>query len=380
MDEIEDVISFWADLGVDGFRLDAFNNCDKDQSFPDVETAPGEKYGFASQHYVSRPGVDKTIHELYKRQLGPKNLVTVVELAYCPTQKAIDYCDPAREEFDMPYFFDMLNFDQDGWDKFKPTGFHVKDLKAVLGHWIKELRGVGKIALFIGNHDQCRALNRFGDTGAYRQRSAKTLANAVYFVEGVPYIYQGDEIGMTNTDYESIDEYNDVEVHNYWNEHVVENKEDPAKVLEILRERSRDAGRSPIAWNDSENGGFTTGKPWLKVGSEYKTVNVAAQENDPDSVLNFYRELIKVRHGRRCIVDGDTLWIDMESDEHMSYVRTYEDEVLVSLNNFTDKEVTVELPGCVDPDKLKVVLHNCDAPILGRSVVLRPWECITAVN
>ena len=380
MDEVSDIIEFWADLGVDGFRLDAFNNADKDQSFPDVETFPGEKYGFASQHYVSRPGVDEYIHELYKRQLGPKDLVTVVELAYCPVEKAIEYCDPKREEFDMLYFFDMLNFDQEGYDKFKPVPFKVSDLKKTMDHWISNLHGKGYCALFIGNHDQCRALSRFGNTGAYRVRSAKTLANAMYFLEGVPYVYQGDELGMTNTDFQYIEEYNDVEVHNYWREHVVDKGEDPEKVLEILRERSRDAGRSPIPWNDSPNGGFTTGTPWLRLGSEYKTVNVEAEDKDPESVLNFYRKLLHLRHGRPSIIKGETCWLDLDSDEHMSYLRKFEGETLASLNNFTEHEVTVQLPEELDAENAEVLLSNCGRETLGENAVrLGPWECLTAV-
>ena len=379
MDEVEDVIRFWADLGVDGFRLDAFNNCDKDQTFPDVETAPGEKYGYAGQHYVSRPGVDRYIHELYRRQLGPRDLVTVAEIAYCPMEKALEYCDPAREEFDMLYFFDMLNFDQDGWDKFRPTGFRPSDLKKTLDHWITGLRGRGKFALFLGNHDQCRALSRFGDEGVWRTRSAKTLANAMYFLDGVPYVYQGDEIGMANADFTDISQFNDVEVFNYWKEHVEEKGEDPAAVLDVLVRRSRDAGRTPIPWNDGPNGGFTTGTPWLRVGSEYRTVNVEAQEKDPDSVLNFYRRLLKARKGRKCVRDGSTEWIGLDSDEHVSYLRRYGDEVLASLNNFTSYGIEVELPA--DAGGLEILLSNCGrgGKVEG-TVFLGPWECLTAVS
>ncbi|MDO5138038.1 MAG: hypothetical protein Q4D71_06190, partial [Oscillospiraceae bacterium] len=180
-------------------------------------------------------------------------------------------------------------------------------------------------------------------------------------------------------DFQSIDEYNDVEVHNYWNEHVVEKGEDPEKVLEILRERSRDAGRAPIPWDDSPNGGFTTGTPWLRLGSEYKTVNVKAEDKDPDSVLNFYRKLLKVRHGRPCIIRGETEWIDLNSDEHMSYLRKAEDGTLASLNNFTDGEITVCLPEGLDEEKAEILLSNCGRESLGsRKVKLEPWECLTA--
>lgn len=378
LDEVSDIISYWADLGVDGFRLDAFNNIDKDQTFPDVETKPGEKYGYAGQHYISRPGVDKNIHELYKRQLGPKNLVTVAELSYMNDDLARRYIDKDNEEFDMAYIFDMLNFDQVGYDKFSPLPFKVSDMKKSIDHWFNVLHGVGYHALFLGNHDQCRALSRFGNTKQYRNRSGKTLANAMYFLEGIPYIYQGDELGMTNTDFESIDEFDDVEVHNYWKQHVIENHEDPNKVLSVLIERSRDAGRSPIPWDDSKNGGFTSGTPWLKVGSEYKEVNVKAQENDPDSILHFYQKLFKERHESKSVIDGNLEWIDFESDEHMSYIRSSDEEILLSLNNFTENNVKIEIPDDIDLDKGNIILSNTDRTSkLAKNIELLPWECIT---
>ena len=378
MDEISDIIDYWADLGVDGFRLDAFNNSDKDQAFPDVETAPGEKYGYAGKYYVSRPGVDRYIHELYKRELGPRDLVTVAELAYCPDEKIIQYSAPENEEFDMLYFFDMLNFDQDGYDKFSPTGFKVSDLKKTMDHWIKALHGTGYCALFLGNHDQCRPVSRFGNTGEYRIRSAKTLANAMYFLEGIPYIYQGEELGMTNTDFSSIDEFNDVEVFNYWNEHVKEKGEDPKKILDLLNMRSRDTSRSPMPWNAGLNAGFSESEPWLKIGSEYKTVNVEVQDKDSDSVLNFYRELIRVRHARPSVINGELIWIDMDSDDHMSYIRKNGSETLVCLNNFRDKYVTVSLPSDIAERKGTVLLSNLDRKnVSDKDIELQPWECLT---
>ncbi len=378
MDEVADIIDFWADLGVDGFRLDAFNNSDKDQSFPDVETAPGDKYGYAGQYYVSRPGVDRYIHELYRRELGPRDLVTVAELAYCPDEKIIQYSSPENEEFDMLYFFDMLNFDQNGYDKFSPTGFRVSDLKKTMDHWIGALHGTGYCALFLGNHDQCRPLSRFGNTNKYRVRSAKTLANAMFFLEGIPYIYQGEELGMTNTDFTSIDEFNDVEVFNYWNEHVTEKGEDPGKILELLNMRSRDTSRSPMPWNAEKNAGFSRTKPWLKVGSEYKNINVEAEDADPDSVLNFYRKLIKTRHGREAVIKGSLSWIGMESDEHMSYIRESDHELLISLNNFSENIVTVSIPESVSAHSMSVILSNMSREtVSGASITLEPWECLT---
>ena len=143
----------------------------------------------------------------------------------------------------------------------------------------------------------------------------------MFFLEGIPYIYQGEELGMTNTDFTSIDEFNDVEVFHYWNEHVTEKGEDPGKILELLNMRSRDTSRSPMPWNAEKNAGFSRTKPWLKVGSEYKNINVEAEDADPDSVLNFYRKLIKTRHGREAVIKGSLSWIGMESDELYQRIR-----------------------------------------------------------
>lgn len=377
MNEVADIIAYWAKLGVDGFRLDAFNNIDKDPDFPDVKTLPGEKYGFASKHYVSRPGVDRYIHELYKRELKPRGLITVSETAYCPGQKALDYCDPRREEFDMLYMFDLLNFDQEGYDKFAPKPFRVSDFKKALNYWLEILHGTSYMALFLGNHDQCRPVSRFGNTGAYLKESAKTLASALYFLEGVPYIYQGEELGLINSDFSSIGEFRDVEVFNYWRENVIEKGRDPKEVLSLLNQRSRDTSRAPMPWSDEANGGFSKVEPWMKAYSQYPICNVKAEEEDPDSVLHFYRKLFKVRHERSEIVKGDLEWIDYDSDLHFSYLRKKEDELLICLNSFSEAEIKIDLKEELPLHKAKILLSNYDRKEVGEDpVILRPWECL----
>lgn len=377
MDEVADIIAYWADLGVDGFRLDAFNNIDKDPDFPDVETLPGEKYGFASEHYVSRPGVDRYIHELYERELGPRNLVTVSETAYCPRQKALDYCDPAREEFDMLYMFDLLNFDQEGYDKFAPRPFRVSELKKALNYWIEILHGTSYMALFLGNHDQCRPLSRFGSTGIFRRQSAKTLAAALYLLEGIPYIYQGEELGLVNNDFSSIEEFRDVEVFNYWKEHVIERKENPEAVLRLLNLRSRDSSRAPIPWSAETYGGFSKHEPWMKVGSQYPVYNAKAEEEDPDSVLHFYRKLMKLRHEKIEVLKGETVWIDQDSDIHFSYIRKNDDESLICLNNFSEEEIAVDSGEDFVSENAEILLSNYDRKKIGETpIILKPWECL----
>ena len=202
----------------------------------------------------------------------------------------------------------------------------------------------------------------------------------MYFLEGIPDIYQGEELGMANTDFASIDEFNDVEVLNYWQEHVRQKGEDPDKVLKLLNLRSRDTSRSPMPWNDSMYAGFSTVRPWPKVGSQYRHVNVEAEEKDPDSVLSFYRQLIEIRHGKEAVLHGELKWIDLNSEKHMSYIRETENELILSLNNFTEGEVTVSVTEETDVLHGKILLTNTGRKKLeGSRITLQPWECLTYI-
>lgn len=376
VDEIISVMKWWAEKGVDGFRLDAFNYLDKDLSFPDVEVPGGEKYGFGSRHYACRPLVNDHYRRLNREVFEPYNLMTVAEVAYAGADTVREYTGKDRREINMAYMFDMLDFDQEMFDKFSPLPFNAKAFRDCIFNWQKELSDDGRMALFISNHDQPRSVSRFGNDGEYREKCAMMNANTMYMLNGTPYIFEGEEIGMTNLDYTDISDFRDVEVFNVYEEKVIKKGEPKEKWISLFNRRSRDNGRSPMQWNSDNNSGFTKGEPWMRVNGNYKTINVENCEKDEKSVLNFYRKLLSVRKSLKSIQYGKTTPFALENEGCICYLREYEGEITVSVNNFTDKNTVISLP----KGKFEVLLSNYfDKTSAEGEVTLRPYESITAV-
>ena len=378
VDRVINIMQHWAQYGVDGFRLDAINYLYKEPDFPDVEPMPGSKYGFANQHYANKPKVNEHFARLNREVFAPYNMMTVAEVAYIEPETAREYCGKHQPELDMLYIFDLLNFDQDGFDKFSPLPFDVKAFKQTIFHWQKEMSEIGRLALFFSNHDQARSVSRFGDdSDQYRDLLAKMQGNAMYMLKGTPYIYQGEELGMTNLSYEKIEDFCDVEVMNTWQEKVIEGGEPAEKWLALFNSRSRDCGRSPMQWTEEANAGFTAGTPWQKVNSNYPKINAAAQEKDEKSTLNFYRKLLRVRKALKSVQQGSVTPFDMESENTFCYAREYEGETVISVNNFKNVTCRVKLPR----GSFRVLLSNYgDVAKLRDTVTLRPFECLTAIK
>ena len=375
--EVLDILNFWADKGVDGYRLDAINYLYKEPDFPDVEPMPGSPYGFATEHYANKPKVHEHFRTLHDKVMAPRGLTTVAEVAYLDEETARGYADPARGELDALYPFDLLNVDQEGYDKFSPLPLDLPSLKRALSHWQSVLHDHGWLALFIGNHDQPRALSRFGDEEHYPVRSAKLLANAMYFLQGTPYIYQGDEIGMTNPHYGSLSQFKDVEALNALKDGL-DRGDSEEHWLKLLNDRSRDGGRAPFSWSADAYAGFSTTKPWMDPCTNYKDINAAIEENDPDSVLNFYRRLLKVRKGLPAVIYGSTEFLEMDDPELMVYIRRAEGQELISINNFSGSERSYRLPAGYETAEL--LISNCGDPIIKDGVIdLRPWEAVTLI-
>lgn len=372
--EVIDILRFWADKGVDGYRLDAINYLYKDPDFPDVEPMPGSRYGFATQHYANKPRVNDHFRALHDAVFGPRGLTTVAEVAYLDEKVAREYVDPSRGELDALYPFDLLNVDQDGYDKFSPRPLNLPQLKAALAHWQQVMQDHGWLALFLGNHDQPRAVSRFGDEGQFRARSAKALASAMYFLQGTPYLYQGEELGMTNPHYTSLSQFKDVEALNALEEGLARG-ESKEHWLELLNTRSRDGGRAPFSWTCGPTAGFTSGKPWMDPCANADQINAEAEEADPDSVLNFYRLLIQKRKGRPSVLFGKTEFLLPEDPDLLAYTRTEETEALLSVANLCGDDRRFDLPtGFVNAE---VLLSNCGQPqIVDGTVLMRPWESL----
>ena len=376
--EVLDILNFWADKGVDGYRLDAINYLYKEPDFPDVEPMPGSPYGFATEHYANKPKVHEHFRTLHDKVMAPRGLTTVAEVAYLDEETARGYADPARGELDALYPFDLLNVDQEGYDKFSPLPLDLPSLKRALSHWQSVMHDHGWLALFIGNHDQPRALSRFGDEEHYPVRSAKLLANAMYFLQGTPYIYQGDEIGMTNPNYGSLSQFKDVEALNALREGL-DRGDSEERWLKLLNDRSRDGGRAPFSWSADAYAGFSTTKPWMDPCTNYKDINAAIEEDDPDSVLNFYRRLLKARKGLPAVIYGSTEFLEMDDPELMVYIRRAEGQELISINNFSGSERSYRLPAGYEAAEL--LISNCGDPIIKDGVMdLRPWEAVTLIT
>ena len=378
VDQVIGIMKHWAEFDVDGFRLDAINYLYKEPDFPNVEPMPGSEFGFATQHYANKPRVNEHFARLNREVFSPYNMMTVAEVAYLDKEIAQEYCGKNQPELDMIYIFDLINFDQEGFDKFSPIPFDVRAMKDTIFTWQENMKDVGHLALYLSNHDQPRNVSRFGnDSDKYRDLSASMNANAMYMLKGTPYIYQGEEIAMTSLDYTDIDDFDDVEVKIAYEDKVVKNGENPEKWLNLFNTRSRDGGRSPMQWNSSEYGGFSNVKPWQKVNGNYNKINVELQDKDAKSTLNFYRKLLKVRKTLKSIHYGTTTPFDKDSDKTFCYIREFEDETVISVNNFSSEEVKVNLPN----GKFTVLLSNYnDINSIENEITLRPYECITAIK
>lgn len=335
------MMNFWVDKGVDGFRLDVINLISKDQDFPndDGSVAPGDGRKF----YTDGPNVHQYMNEMHNRVFKDKHLMTVGEMSSTSIDACIKYTNPARDELDMTFSFHHLKVDYPNGEKWTRAPFDLGALKAILSEWqVGMQRGGGWNALFWCNHDQPRVVSRFGDDERYRETSAKMLATAMHMMQGTPYIYQGEEFGMTNPNFHSIEQYRDVESLNIY-EILQEKGVAEDEILAILQQKSRDNSRTPVQWNSEKHAGFTTGKPWIQVADHYQTINAEAAVNDSESIFYYYQKLIQLRKTEPIITSGDYRLILADDSDIFAYVRETEAEQLVVLNNFYPKEVSYDL-------------------------------------
>lgn len=340
--EVADLMSFWAEKGVSGFRMDVINLISKDQEFlnDDGSKPPGDGRKF----YTDGPRVHEYIKELYERVFGPHNVVTVGEMSSTTLEHCIRYSNPHEQEFSMTFNFHHLKVDYPEGNKWELMAYDFEALKHLLSEWQTGMQqGGGWNALFWNNHDQPRALSRFADDGKYRIESAKMLATTLHGLQGTPYVYQGEEIGMPNPQWKDISEFRDIESTNMYRI-LQEQGKSAEEALSILRERSRDNSRTPMLWDGSRNAGFTSGTPWLKIDERYKEINVASQLPDPDSILNHYRQLIALRKQEQVITDGRYKRLDEQHPQIFAYERDNGQDMLVVVSNFSGQEAEFTFP------------------------------------
>ncbi|HXO24065.1 MAG TPA: alpha-glucosidase, partial [Streptosporangiaceae bacterium] len=299
------MMRWWLDRGVDGFRMDVINMISKDTSLPDAVPGPGSRYGRGDQYFSCGPRNHEFLQEMYREVFAGRDahVLTVGEMPGVTIPQAIDFTAPERHELDMVFQFEHVQLDYAA-DKFHPRPLHLPDLKASLAAWQAGLAGRGWNSLYWGNHDQPRAVSRFGDDGVHRVASAKTLATVLHLHQGTPYVYQGEELGMANAPFAAIGDFRDIETLNYYAQAAARGDVDLTTLLAAMVKMSRDQARTPVQWDASPNAGFTTGTPWIAVNPDYPEVNAAAEVGRPDSVFEHYRRLIELRHADPVITDG----------------------------------------------------------------------------
>ncbi|MBN3553220.1 alpha,alpha-phosphotrehalase [Fictibacillus nanhaiensis] len=375
---VYEMMNYWFEKGVDGFRLDVINLISKNQDFPtdDGSIAPGDGRKF----YTDGPRVHEFMQEMNKEVFSKYDVLTVGEMSSTTIDNCIKYTNPERNELSMTFNFHHLKVDYPNGEKWSIADFDFQKLKQILSTWQVEMhKGGGWNALFWCNHDQPRIVSRYGDDGEYRVQSAKMLATTIHMMQGTPYIYQGEEFGMTNPKFTTIDQYRDVESLNMFNL-LKEEGYTEEEVLEILKHKSRDNSRTPVQWNDSENAGFTTGEPWIPVASNFKEINAEAAVNDENSIFYHYQKLNKLRKELDVITYGDYQLILEDHPEIFAYVRNADNgEKLLVVNNFYGKGTDFELPKSIDLTGLsaEVLISNYEGTLEDfSSFSLRPYESV----
>ena len=363
--ELADILRFWKGKGVKGFRFDVVNLISKPEVFEDDHQGDGRRF------YTDGRNVHRYLRELAAAG-GIEGMITVGEMSSTTLEHCIGYSNPANRELTMTFNFHHLKVDYkngDKWALMPPDRMALKDLFA---RWQEGMEaGGGWNALFWCNHDQPRAVSRFGDEGRYWAESAKMLGAAIHLMRGTPYIYQGEELGMTNAHFTAIGQYRDVESLNYYR--ILRDKgETEAEALETLAQRSRDNGRTPMQWDAGPNAGFTAGTPWIGAAGNYRAINAAAETGDPDSVYSFYKKLTALRKARPVIQAGHIAFLYRDDPDLLAYRRWDGESELLVLCNLTAHDAPVALPG--GWQTAGVLLDNY--PDAAPGAPLRPYEAL----
>ena len=369
------MMRWWLDRGVDGFRMDVINFISKDPALPDGHVLNGGLWGDGGPYFESGPRIHEFLHEMHVEVFAgrPGRLLTVGEMPGCTVEEAVLFTDPARAEVDMVFQFEHVSLDQ-GSNKWDVQPLRLLDLKASLGRWQAGLADVGWNSLYWNNHDQPRAVSRFGNDREHRVRSAKLLAALLHLHRGTPYIYQGEELGMTSAGFADIAQYRDIESLNRYAE-ATSHGAPAADVLASLRVMSRDNARTPVQWNDSPNAGFSTGEPWIAVNSNYHEINAATAVEDPDSVLHFYRALINLRHTEPTVAHGDFTMLLPQDEQIYAFRRKLDNTELLVVGNVSNSDAhTDEIPQPPSATTTELLSNTLRPLVNGEWLTLKPWE------
>jgi len=367
--EVYSIMKFWADKGIDGFRLDAFQFVAKDTTFP--EFPKGYEKEFV-KYYAMQGNLHGYLQEMYNEVFSKYNLMSVAEGAGNSFEDAHNLVDEDRHELNMAYAFE-------GVDIAKPGGYSLLHFKEVFSRWDSAFEAKGWLSIFLANHDKARLVSRFGnDSPQFREASSKMLSTFIMTMRGTPYYYNGDELGMTNADFKNIDEFRDVQTRNQY-QHVKNTGGDLKAALKRMQLAGRDNSRTPFQWNNRSNAGFTTGTPWIKVNNNYTSINAAAQENDPNSCLNYFRSLVRLRKENiPVLVYGKYNLLDKANPSVYAYTREGEGQKMLIVLNFSSSSAEAKID--LNLDSAKMLLSNYkESPLfnnVNRTLTLKPYAAV----
>ncbi|MBN8253177.1 alpha-glucosidase [Priestia flexa] len=370
-EELYNMVNWWLDKGIDGFRVDAISHIKKVPGFPDLPNPEGLDYVPSFEGHMNRPGIQEHLSELKEETFAKYDIMTVGEANGVTWDDADEWVGAKNGKFDMIFQFEHMGL----WDKGESEPLDLVEFKTILTNWQKGLAQIGGWnALYLENHDHIRSINKFGSM-KYREESAKCLAALYFLMQGTPFIYQGQELGMTNVKFNSIEDYNDVGMVNYYRIQR-EKGQNHEEIMKVIWETGRDNSRTPMQWNRTTNAGFSTGTPWMKVNPNYVDINVEQQLSDEESILNFYKKLVTLRKQHEVFVYGT---YDLLLENHpaiYAYTRTLDDKKAIIICNVSSKEQEFKLPKEVKTNEEELLIHNYQVATEEtiQEFTLRPYE------
>ncbi|MCB9105671.1 MAG: alpha-glucosidase [Anaerolineales bacterium] len=376
---VYEMMHWWLQKGVDGFRMDVINMISKTPGLPDAPIVNSSRYQFGGLYFINGPRMLEFLGEMKQEVLSQYDIMTVGETPLVTTQNGIEITHEETGVLNMLFQFEHMDLDADvggASSRWSVKPWSLVELKQIMTRWQKDLEAGGWNSIYLTNHDQPRPVSRFGNDGPYRVESAKLLATFTHMLQGTPYVYQGEEIGMTNVAFDSIDDYRDIEALNMYHELVAEQGIAESDILPILHAKSRDNARTPVQWDASPQAGFTSGDPWIKVNPNYKTINVRQALADPNSVFYYYQQLIRLRHEQPVIVYGRYDLILDDHEEIYAFTRTLDDDRLLVILNFREATPVFTLPADIQFTQPELLISNyeVDAAEEIHSLTLRPFE------
>ena len=374
-DEVFAMMDWWCRKGIDGFRMDVISMISKKEGLPDVPT-DGGLYGNCMYGTCNGPHVHEYLQEMNQRVLSRYDLMTVGECAGVTIEEAKKYANAENTELNMVFQFEHTSLDAGPSDKWCKKRISLPELKENLSKWERELEDIAWNSLYFCNHDQPRIVSRLGDDSPL---SAKCIGTILHMMQGTPYVYQGEELGMTNCPFGPIENYRDLESINAYHELTEAGLRQPEELLECIAYKSRDNARTPMQWNDKKNAGFTEGTPWIMVNPNYTEINAEKEMADPDSVFHYYRKLIALRRSSEwsdLIVYGHYELLAPEDPYVFAYIREYEGQKLLVICNVSDEKVPFQVPESVSWQKSERLIGNYEKQELARKMEMKPWEAM----